>query len=57
MLGIECDQQLTVVGRLLTAIGNVPPTVAKCCQQHTDDCRLFIAAGDSERKVARGQII
>jgi len=35
----ECDQQMTVVGKLLTVLGHVP--IAKYCQQQTGDCRSF----------------
>jgi len=38
-LDAECDQQMTVVGRLSTALGR--STGANYCQKYTDDCHLF----------------
>jgi len=49
---LVCNQQSTVVGRLLTTLGYTV-TVAKCCQQQTDDGRLLQALGDGERAVSK----
>jgi len=41
-LDAECDQQVMIVGRLLITLDHASTT---CCQQQTDDNRLFVAFG------------
>jgi len=48
-LDAECDQQVTVVGRPLTALGRLHRRQL----MSTNECRLFVALGDGRRAVAQ----
>jgi len=47
----KCNQQATVVDRLLTALSTF--TVAKHCQRQNDDCQLFITLRGGGHAVAK----
>jgi len=46
-LDAECDQQVTVVGRLLTTPGHIHRH--QCCQPQIGECRLSFTVGDGGR--------
>ena len=51
-LDAECDQHVTVVGRLLTTLDRVYRR-PKYCQRQIDNCRLFVSLGDGGHAVAK----